>query len=210
MTPRATARRLIPTGVAAIALAGCGITNPYQSSHTTTSGSSTTAPASTSTSTAPPRPRDLGDPPPERGGTIPAAQRAAQRRLATGAGSATPQAALDRYARVYVNWKASDVAGHQRQLAAISLGQARAQALQAAASARADTELTRSHVTNHGQLVAISHGTAAAGGVWVLVTRETTTGQGDYAGLPPTLHVTYAQVTHTPAGWVISQWSPQT
>jgi len=43
----------------------------------------------------------------------------------------------------------------------------------------------------------------------VIVTRETTTGQGDYAGLPPTDHVTNAQVEHTPNGFVVSAWSPQ-
>ena len=43
----------------------------------------------------------------------------------------------------------------------------------------------------------------------MIVTSERTTGQGDYAGLPAAAHVTYAHVTHTPTGWVISQWSPQ-
>jgi len=43
----------------------------------------------------------------------------------------------------------------------------------------------------------------------VLVSQETTSGSGDYAGLPAAMHVTYAQVTHTPQGWVISQWSVQ-
>ncbi|MGO9754085.1 MAG: hypothetical protein ACLP22_21905 [Solirubrobacteraceae bacterium] len=35
-----------------------------------------------------------------------------------------------------------------------------------------------------------------------------TTGQGDYQGLPATLHVTYAQLTHTPAGWIVTSWTP--
>jgi hypothetical protein len=43
----------------------------------------------------------------------------------------------------------------------------------------------------------------------VVVTREQTSGQGDYVGLPATDHVTIAQVEHTPRGWVISSWSPQ-
>jgi hypothetical protein len=43
----------------------------------------------------------------------------------------------------------------------------------------------------------------------VIVTRETTTGQGDYAGLPPTDHVTNAQVQHADNGFVVSAWSPQ-
>ena len=47
-----------------------------------------------------------------------------------------------------------------------------------------------------------------AAGRWVLVSRESTTGTDDYAGLPAALHVIYAQLTHTPQGWV-AQWSPQ-
>ena len=43
----------------------------------------------------------------------------------------------------------------------------------------------------------------------MLVTREQTTGQGDYAGLPPTLHVIYAQLTATANGWVVTRWQPQ-
>ena len=110
----------------------------------------------------------------------------------------------------HLNWTAAGLVARERQLAALALGQARAQALQAAAGAARDPELTRSRVTNTGQLVAVAPGTGAASRRWVLVSRETTTGTGDYAGLPAALHVIYAQVTHTPAGWVITQWSPQT
>jgi hypothetical protein len=44
----------------------------------------------------------------------------------------------------------------------------------------------------------------------VIVTSETTSGQGDYSGLPPTLHVTYAQLTDTHHGWIVTAWNPQT
>ena len=52
-----------------------------------------------------------------------------QSRVAVGAAQQTPQAALERYARLYVNWTADRVAGIQRELASLSTGQARAQAL---------------------------------------------------------------------------------
>jgi hypothetical protein len=110
---------------------------------------------------------------------------------------------------LYVNWPAFDVVARQRQLASISLGQARAQALQAAASAQSDPLLTRSRVVNTGQVVAVATGQGPARQEWVVVTREQTTGEGDYAGLPPTLHVTYATVVQTRAGWVVNSWSPQ-
>ncbi|MGO9750786.1 MAG: hypothetical protein ACLP22_04590 [Solirubrobacteraceae bacterium] len=71
-----------------------------------------------------------------------------------------------------------------------------------------DSTLAESQVTNSGQVVAIAPGLAGAAADWVVVTREHTTGQGDYQGLPATLHVTYAQLTHTPAGWIVTSWTP--
>jgi hypothetical protein len=217
MTHRAISLPL--AGLLATLLAGCaGISDPYRtpaskpsrSATTSTSTSSTSTTTTTTTTTATTTASaDAGDPPPERGGSIPAGAQAAQHKLAADAGSPSPRAAIERYARLYVNWQSSTLAARQRELASISLGQARAQALQAAASAAQDPELTKSQVADHGQLIALSPGTGAAAGEWVLITREHTTGQGDYTGLPPTVHVTYAQLTHTPNGWVISGWQPQ-
>ena len=184
----------------ALVLAGCGITDPYSAKQPATTATSSPGPTSAPTASA--------DPAPERGGTIPSAARAAQSRLAADAGRPTPQVALERYARVYDNWSAKTVAAAQDQLAAISLNQARAQALQAAASYARDQTLQQSAVANSGRLVAITESLTTPG-QWVLVTSEQTTGNGDYAGLPPTLHITYAQVTRTPSGWVVSDWSPQ-
>ena len=97
----------------------------------------------------------------------------------------------------------------QHQLAAISLGQARAQAQQAAVSAARDPQLATSRVANRGRVIAIAPGQADAAGQWVIVTSEQTTGQGDYQGLPATLHIIYAQLTSTRQGWVVSGWQPQ-
>jgi hypothetical protein len=188
---------------AAVALAGCGLTDPYtakQPSSSVTSSTPTPTTPSTTTTNA--------DPAPERGGTIPAGTRATQTQLATGAGQPTPQSALEHYARLYVNWSARTVAADQRELAAISVDQARAQAQQAAASYAQDQTLQQSGVANSGHLVAIASSITTPG-QWVLVTSEQTTGKGDYAGLPPTLHVTYAQVTRASTGWVVSEWAPQ-
>ncbi len=200
------AARLPVGALLAVLIAGCGLSNPYQSS---TRRPPAACPTPTATSTSSTTAADFSDPPGERGGTIPHSAQAAQDKLAAGAAASTPQAALKRYADLDINWQAATVAAHQRQLASISLSQARAQALQAAASAARDPLLTHSQVANHGQLIALTPGTGAAASDWVLVTSEHTTGQDNYAGLPPTLHVTYAQVTHTHRGWVVSQWSPQ-
>jgi hypothetical protein len=147
-------------------------------------------------------------PAPERNGTIPPAASLVQRQLAPDAAAASPVLALERYAERWSNWTAATVIADQRALAALSLGQARAQALQAIASLRQDRTLTASHVANRGQVIAISPQLTTPD-QWVIVTSETTTGQGDYAGLPPTLHVTYARVTRTRQGYVVSVWSPQ-
>jgi hypothetical protein len=130
-------------------------------------------------------------------------------KLAIGAARRSPEAALERYGELYINWTAADVAARQRELAAISLGQAKAQALQAAASASRDTQLLKSRVANGGSVVAITRGRGPAAGEWVLVTREQTTGQGDYAGLPPTLHVVYAQLTAAANGWIVTRWQAE-
>jgi hypothetical protein len=186
----------------AVLVAGCGLADPYQAHQP--GGLATTA---TTTATTPPP--DTGDPAPERGGTIPKSAAAAQSKLAQKAGSATAQAALERYAQIYLNWTAPRVIAIQRQLAAISLGQARALAQQAAASATRDAQLTNSQIANSGQVVSLARGQGAAAGQWVIVTRELTTGAGDYAGLPPTLHIIYAKVANTSGGWVVNGWQPQ-
>ncbi len=202
-------RTVLPAALTlTILLAGCGITDPYTARPTSTAPSTSTS----ATATASPRTATTStnaDPAPERGGTIPNPTENAQSKLSAGAGAPTPQAALGRYARLYTNWNAQTVAGVQRQLASISLDGARAQALQAAASYQHDSTLLASKVTNTGTVISIAAGQGAARGRWVIVTSETTSGQGDYAGLPTTVHVTYAQASHQPSGWIVTEWSPQ-
>jgi hypothetical protein len=195
---RRPAAALLLSVLGAAALAGCGITDPYAGTKAATSTSTNSSPATVTNA----------DPAPERGGAIPASARAAQSRLSAIAAKPTPRAVLQQYARLYVNWTAANVAAVQRELASSSDGQARAQALQAAASYTRDRTLAQSGVANSGQLIAITPNITTPG-QWVLVTSEQTTGTGDYSGLPPTLHVIYAQVTWTPKGWVVSEWAPQ-
>jgi hypothetical protein len=195
------ARRLGVAVAVAAAVGGCGIKDPYAGRALPT----TTESPSTSTTTTP----QAGDPVPERGGTIPPGAQTAQQQIVARAGARTPQAALGRYAQLEVNWNAGDVGRVQRDLAAISLGQARAEALQAAASDGRDSVLQHSKVANSGTVVGVAQGQDTAAGRWVIVTSERTTGAGAYAGLPAALHVTYATVTHTRSGWIVKTWQPQ-
>ena len=101
---------LLVPALAAALLTGCGISDPYAGTHAATSTSTSSSAAALTNA----------DPAPERGGTIPAGARAAQSRLSAGAARPTPQAALERYARLYVNWTADSVAAVQRELASLS------------------------------------------------------------------------------------------
>jgi len=179
--------------LAALALAGCSLHSPYSSG------------SRPPVATGP----NAGDPPPERNGHIPPAAQAIQTALEPGTAQPTPEAALARYGQIAVNWNWRNLAAVQHHLASISLGQARAQALQAAAGASTDSNLRAQRITDFGQPISIAAGQGRAAGRWVIVTRERTTGQGAYAGLPPTLHVTYAQLTHTSDGYVVSRWTSQ-
>jgi hypothetical protein len=193
---------LVPALFASVALTGCGITDPYthHAVHSSTATSARRADATTGTVT------DPSEPPPATPTTTAASGVTAS---TSTSGAATARQALRLYTRLYINWTATTIGAHQRQLAAMSQGTARAAALQAAASYSRDPELEHSRVANTGTVVSIAAGQGPERGGWVIVTSEHTTGTGDYTGLPAAAHVTYAHVTNTPHGWVIDQWSPQ-
>jgi hypothetical protein len=207
------------SGLLALALGGCGSSQPTRPPSTaSTDGhghvytSTTRKPESTSQSapdTGTDAPGDPHEPAPERGGTIPRAARRAEDTVAAGAVSPTPQSALARFADLYMNWTANSVRRHQLELAEISIGSARLIAEQSAARVQGDIAIGRDSVSNSGEVVSISRGSASAGGYWVLVSREKTSGTGDYRHLPAQVHVTCARVRHLATGWVVSAWEPR-
>jgi hypothetical protein len=117
----------------------------------------------------------------------------------------SPQAALERFARLYTNWNANQLLRRASQLAALSIGQAHTAAL---ALAHAASTLQRYQVTNTGTVVAIAPGQGQEQGRWAVITNELTSGIGPYLGLPGTSHVTWATVTSQPHGYVITTWYP--
>jgi hypothetical protein len=180
----AAARASALMAVVAVALCGCGISDPYTQQ---------VRPARPAVADAVTRGDHDGPPAPSA-------------RVSAGAVVPTPQAALDRYGGIYVNWTAGTLPGVERRLAAISAGQARAQAL-AEASAPPRSVSTYA-VSNSGQLVAIAAGLGAKRGEWAVITDEQTFGDGPYQGLPATSHVTWATVQRHGAGWLVSGWYP--
>jgi len=119
----------------------------------------------------------------------------------------TAEAAVERFASLYSNWNYRTLAADQRTLAAISVGTARLQARQSAASAR-NQLLAAAHVWNRGEILAATDDRARAGW-WLVVTREQTAGSGEYRSLPRTYHVTLALAVPIDGRWAVSQWQPQ-
>ena len=120
----------------------------------------------------------------------------------------TPEKALERFASVYVNWTYRTLSENQRTLATMSVGAARLAEQQAAAQSQADSTIAAGHISNSGQLVSIAREVSRPE-QWVIVTREQTGGDSEYAGLKAAYHVTLAQLQSVPGGWAVSQWLAQ-
>lgn len=174
----------------ATALAGCGIHDPDQRF------------ANTHTSTATSAREPAGSP---EAAEHDGPDQPAPMRLSAASLAPTPQAALARFARLYINWSAAQLPERARQLATLSIGQAHAEAFLIAE--RAQT-LERYRVTNSGTVVALAPGQGDEQGRWAVVTNELTSGSGPYLGLPATSHVTWATVTRQANGYVVTTWYP--
>ena len=179
--------RCLPALLLALLQVGCGLSDPYDA-------------ATTSRAATRPAAQTIG--PGEHDGPTPELAR----NLAARAGQATPAAALSGYGWRYVNWSWQTVSADERRLAAVSVGQAHAQAL--AAAARPQPTLARYAVHNQGEVVAIARGQGTERGKWAVITNEHTSGDGPYQGLPATSHVTWATVQHDGQRWLVSGWYP--
>jgi len=198
----------------AVELSGCGFGEPSDQPvgperTSTIVVPQVRSPTKRTVSPASPVHGDTHEPAPEQGGTIPPAARRAEDGLGAGAASPTPQRALTRFADLYMNWTPQSLRGHQLELAKISIDGARLAAQQSAAQAQGATAVGQNAVSNSGEVVSLSQGSAGASGYWVIVTDEQTRGNDSYRDLPARVHVTYARVRHIAGGWVIAAWEPQ-
>jgi hypothetical protein len=187
------------TLAAAAAIAGCGISNPYQH----TAGTTTSTSTSTSTSSSPAaNPAQNPGEPPAPPPPAPASQAPASVR-------STPADAIAQFANLYMNWTWRTLAAHERELAALSVGAARLSEQQAAATAVGDTTIAQSRVYNNGQIISIAPSRTNTK-QWVIVTREQTSGNSQYDGLQASYHVTLAELAQLKnGGWTVSEWLPQ-
>jgi hypothetical protein len=194
--------------MAALVLAGCGLTphapSPLTSSSSLSSGGAGSVAAS-----------------PARRAT-PGASQAAQadrthevptpaRRQTVVGGWRDPVQAVQVFTDTYINWTAATIADRLRALAEVSVGQARSAMTLAASQTAGDYELKRGGIGNSGVVEAVAP-VAGRSRVYAVVTRELTTATNSsaYRGLKPTWHITLATVTRVQRGlWVLSEWQPE-
>ena len=125
--------------------------------------------------------------------------------------SRSPSAAVAAFASAYINWTAGTISNDMRDLAARSIGQARAATQLAAAQTAGDYELRRDGIGNTGSVEAVAP-LADRPGEYVVVTRELTTATATsaYQDLQPAWHVAVVTVSQIGRGrWVVSGWEPQ-
>jgi hypothetical protein len=143
--------------------------------------------------------------PGESEGTVPAAAEAAPPQRP----AATAEQALAAFASLYINWTYRTLPAHETTLAAMAVGDARLAEREAAAQARRDSRIQQGGIYNRGTVVAVSPAAGGAPGEYVVVTREETGGDQEYAGLQAAFHVTLATVQAVPGGWAVVEWRPQ-
>lgn len=156
-------------------------------------------------------------PPPQQASAVAHAQTThelatpAPRQSVSGRGAATPEQAVRRFARAYINWTADSVGRDMSRLAAASIGQARSALQLAAAQTAGDYELKHGGIANSGTVEAVAP-LPTGRNQYLVVTRESTTAAADaaYQGLRPAWHVAIATVARLQGGWVLSGWQPET
>ena len=123
--------------------------------------------------------------------------------------AATPGQAIAAYAALYINWTYQTLEAHETALAAMAVGDARLAERQAAAQARRDSRIQQGGIYNRGTVVGVSPAAGGSPREYVVVTREETGGDQEYAGLQAAFHVTLATVQAVPGGWAVVEWRPQ-
>jgi hypothetical protein len=164
----------------ALALAGCGLHDPYDSP-----------------SRRPGHPEHISAHRPGRPQTAtPAGRLTVPQAEATG-----PRVALETFGELWTNWSFKGRAVNRRELAALSSGALRATLLGAARRAAADSALRASNLRSRGQVAAVL---LRPGRPALVVTQETAELE---SGRSQTGYAVYlARAVQTAAGWKVVEW----
>jgi hypothetical protein len=191
--------------IGAVLVAGCGLHDPYAEQDARTTGE---RPAREAQTTVAAQGRSV--PSPKGGelpGTVPARLRQREPVAFPEAGT-RPEETLALAARLYGNWTSATAPDRFRRIVAISVGDARAELRQTAASAGGDKQQTRAMMRSRSALEALVVRGRGEARTVLVVTRE----RVDGAGLPEQserYRVTVARVERRGRKWVISGWTPQ-
>jgi hypothetical protein len=118
----------------------------------------------------------------------------------------TPHLAARRAALLTGTWTADSAAPRQERMAAMSVGQARGDALQAAARLPTDRQLAAGHATSSARVAAMAlHGTGRRRS-GLVVTHERLRVNG---AIQERWRVTLVSVVLLDGRWAISRWQPQ-
>ncbi|MCW2953201.1 MAG: hypothetical protein JWQ48_2371 [Conexibacter sp.] len=181
--------RLLPLLAAvlvAVALAGCGIRDPYADG-----------------------PKTKPDPVAQANRTHELAATTTVAAAPVG-GAASPSAALRAFGEQSINWTWRDLAARQRTLAAGSVDQAHDQAQLLASTATNDYEMRRGKITHRGAVESIAPKPGTPDTYLVVTLEASGTETPSYQPARQSYHVTLAAVKQTtPGRWVVSTWKPQ-
>jgi hypothetical protein len=183
------------------ALSGCAPEDPYGRQRPA-AGSGQREPA-----TAPAVPTSRPGAPPASGelaGTTPRALLAEPARFP--AAGTTPKATLARAARLYGNWTSASAAHRLERIAALTVGQARAELRQAAAQAGTDPQQRGARGRASVEAIDLDgHGQRRRA---LVITRELVAAP-DLPSEGWRYRITVAVVERRASKWVISRWLPQ-
>lgn len=189
-----TPNLLLTTALLSVALAGCGIENPYDEK-----------PDDDRTRTAP-RVDALPPAPPD--GELPGVSTAGPEPDRYRGAGTTPQATLRRAATLAGNWTSESAPTAYRALAALSTGDARAAFEQIAAGARADVQQAGAEARASATVEAVVVRGSGTLRHSIVVTHERVV-SARLPDLPAEYRVTLATVRRRGDAWVIANWAPQ-
>ena len=181
--------------VLAVALAGCGISDPYDRG------------AKRTPADRPAQQLPKADPDGTLPGTVPEELREREPRSFPTAGTA-PEPTLRRAAELYGNWTSETAPRVFDRIVALSVGDARAELRNIAAQARSDVQQTAAGTRSSATVEAVSVTGTGDRRRGLIVTRAHVSGReiGDQSAQ---YQVTIAYVERRGDRWLISDWRPQ-